>query len=180
VLGERLRLVNPQAKVDAVPMFYEARTAEALLGRKPDWIVDAIDNMTAKCHLLATCRARGIPMVTSTGASGRLDPAAIRLGDLAETRVDRMASEVRKILRTKWEFPRSGPFGIPAVYSEETPAHPQELHYDNGLGFRCICPSGPNDFHSCEKRRMIYGTASFVTGTFGMMCASVVVRGIVG
>jgi tRNA A37 threonylcarbamoyladenosine dehydratase len=59
-------------------------------------------------------------------------------------------------------------------------AGPHELTYDGGQGFRCVCPGGKNELHSCEERRVIYGTAGFVTGTFGMTCASVVVRGLLG
>jgi tRNA A37 threonylcarbamoyladenosine dehydratase len=179
VLAERLRLINPQAEVRAVPRFYDAETAAAILGQAPDYIVDAIDNVTAKCHLLATCKRLLIPIVCATGASGRLDPTAIEISDLAETRIDPLAQEVRKILRQKYGFPQSGPFGISAVYSSEAPRPPIELHYDEGTGFRCVCPGGKNDFHSCDERRLIYGTASFVTGSFGLCCASVVVRALV-
>lgn len=180
VLAERLREVNPQARVDGLPRFYSEATAEELLAEPPDYVVDAIDNLTAKCHLLATCAAKGIPVVTSTGASGRMDPLALRVADLAQTKVDPMALAVRKILREKHDFSRKRKFGIPAVYSEEEPRMPVELHYDRGRGFKCVCPGGKNDQHSCEQRAMIYGTASFVTGAFGLTLASVVVRNLVG
>lgn len=180
ILAERLQLVNPQAKVEGIKQFYNERTSEALLAHQPDFVVDCIDNITAKCHLLATCRERAIPVICSTGASGRIDPTRIRVADLAETRVDPLASAVRKILRSKYAFPAQGAFGIPSVFSEESAADPHELHYDNGQGFRCVCPGGKNEFHSCEDRSVIYGTAGFVTGIFGMMCASLVVQSIVG
>jgi tRNA A37 threonylcarbamoyladenosine dehydratase len=176
VLAERLRQINPQVEAEAVPHFYSARTADALLAGPPDFVVDAIDNVTAKCHLLATCRARGIPVVSSMGASGRLDPTRVVTCDLADTKVDPLADAVRRTLRKKYAFPQTGPFGIAAVCSPEPPADPHELTYDGGEGFRCVCPGGTNDFHSCEERRVIYGTAAFVTGTFGLACASVVVR----
>lgn len=178
ILGERLEKINPQASVVVHKLFYNERTSERLLGHEVDYVVDAIDNITAKCHLLATCKERGIPVVTSTGASGRMDPTALRIDDLAATRVDPLAQHVRKILRTKYGFAAKGPFGIPAVYSTESPAEPHELTYDGGKGFRCVCPGGKNDLHSCEERAVIYGTAGFVTGTFGMACASVVVKGL--
>lgn len=180
VLAERLGLVNPQAEVRAVPRFYDADTAAQILAAGPDYIVDAIDNVTAKCHLLATCRRLRLPVVSATGASGRADPTALRIADLAETRVDPLAAEVRKILRRKHGFPQEGPFGVQAVFSVEHPRAPAELRYDEGEGFRCVCPGGKNEFHSCEERRVIYGTASFVTGAFGLFCASVVVRALAG
>jgi tRNA A37 threonylcarbamoyladenosine dehydratase len=178
VLAERVRLINPQAEPRPLPLFYSARTSDQLLGAGPDFVVDAIDNVTAKCHLLASCRSRGLRVVSSTGASGRLDPTALEIVDLAETRVDPLADAVRRALRQKYDFPKSGPFGIPAVFSTEPPAQPHQLHYDGGEGFHCVCPGGQNDFHSCEERRIIYGTAGFVTGAFGLACASVVVRAL--
>ena len=60
----------------------------------------------------------------------------------------------------------------------EAPSAPHELHYDHGAGFRCVCPGGKNEFHSCEERPIIWGTAGFVTGAFGLACASVAVRHI--
>lgn len=178
VLAERLRLINPEAEIKAVPLFYEARLADKLL-RGADFVVDAIDNLTAKAHLLATCRAQGIPVVCSTGASGRTDPTAIRTCDLADTKVDPLAHALRKILRQKHGLPRTGPLGIPAVFSAEPMRDPVELTYDKGEGFHCVCPNGENDHHSCEERHVIWGTASFVTGAFGLTCASVVVRALV-
>jgi tRNA A37 threonylcarbamoyladenosine dehydratase len=176
LLAERVKLINPQARAEAVALFYSQKTSEEILGRAPDYVVDAIDNVTAKCHLLASCKQRRLPVVSSTGASGRMDPTQLRVVDLAETKIDPLADAVRRALRQKYDFPPTGPFGIPAVYSTEVPAAPSELHYDGGEGFRCVCPGGSNDFHSCEERRIIYGTAGFVTGAFGLTCASVVVR----
>ncbi len=178
VLADRLALVNPQATLDVVARFYDAATSGLILDRaeKPDFVIDAIDNITAKCHLIAACKQRGLPLVSSMGAAGRCDPTALRIADLADTRIDPMAQEVRKILRTKWGFPQEGMFGIRSVFSVEKPREPVDLHYDEGLGFGCVCPGGKNDHHSCEERRLIYGTASYVTGSFGLFCASVVVN----
>lgn len=182
ILAERLAQVNPKAVVNPIQFFYNDRTSERLLnpqGQPLDFVVDAIDNVTAKCHLLARCRELGIPVVSSTGASGRFDPTCIEIADLAKTKVDPLARDVRKILRTQYGFPTGKKkFGITAVYSTEDPAAPLELTYDNGEGFRCVCPGGTNGMHSCEHRSVIYGTAGFVTGTFGMVCASVVVRAL--
>ena len=155
-----------------------SQRSEELLALLPDYIVDAIDNLTAKSHLLATCRARSIPLVTSLGAAGRMDPGQIAVADLARTKFDPMGRVIRRILRKNYDFPKSGPFGVSAVYSTEVAREPEPVTYDGGLGFRCVCPGGSNDFHSCDKRRIIYGTSSFVTGTFGLFCASVAVRAL--
>jgi len=176
VMAERIRLINPQIEAKAVPLFYDARIADQLLRNDVDFVVDAIDNITAKCHLLAACRTAQKPVVCSTGASGRMDPCQVEVADLAHTRVDPLAQSVRKILRQKHDFPSQGPWNIPGVFSTEPLAKPAELHYDQGRGFECVCPSGDNEHHTCDDRNIIWGTAGFVTGAFGLACASVVVR----
>lgn len=180
IMGERLRKINPQARVDVRAEFYSEKTSEEILALQPDYIFDAIDNMTAKCHLLATCRERGLKVVTSAGSAAKLDPLRVRLVDLAQTTVDPMAAQVRKILRQKHAFPEDKHFGIPCVFSDEVPRQPKELKYDNGQGFKCVCPQGQNDLHSCDNRNVIHGTASFVTGAFGLAGASWIVRDILG
>lgn len=178
VMAERLRKVNPQAKVTAIPQFYNAETSEMMLSHQPDYIVDAIDNLTAKAHLLATCRDRNIKVITSGGSAAKMDPTRIKISDLGETYVDPLAAQLRKILRQKHNFPDSKNFNIPCVFSDELPMQPEELVYDKGQGFKCVCPQGQNDLHSCEHRNVIWGTASFVTGAFGLAMASHIVREI--
>lgn len=179
VLAERLQRVNPQATVIGLRTFYNAQRSDELLtppgGGRYDFVVDCIDNMTAKAHLLATCRARGIPVVASMGAAGRRDPTQIRLADLSATHGCPMAKDLRKILRRHHGFPEKEPFGITAAFSTEPRTWPKALSYDGGEGFRCVCPH-KSDEHGCDSRSLIDGTASFVTGTFGLMVASVVVN----
>jgi Dinucleotide-utilizing enzymes involved in molybdopterin and thiamine biosynthesis family 1 len=177
VMAERLRKINPQAKVNVVAEFYNAESSESILGLKPDFIVDAIDNLTAKTHLLSTCRERGIKIITSAGSGAKMDPTRIQITDLGKTHTDPMAHQVRKILRQKYAFPE-GAFDIPCVFSDEEPMPSVELTYDKGQGFKCVCPQGQNNLHSCEHRPVIWGNASFVTGAFGLAMASWVVRHI--
>ncbi len=178
VMAERLRLVNPQATVESHRVFYSEANSAELLDCRPDYVIDAIDNVTAKCHLLATCKQRGIPVICSTGAAARLDPTYIEVADLSQTRIDPLARSVRKILREQYGFggPRDGEWGIQAVFSTEEPIAPSPLLYDVGQGFKCVCPQGQNGMHECEKRNRVDGTAGFVTGAFGLTCASAVVK----
>lgn len=176
VLAERMRKINPQAQVEAKVMFYNEETSEEILGTKPDYVLDGIDNLTAKSHLIATCRERKIPLISSTGAAAKVNPMAVKLKDLAESHTDPMAHQLRKILRQRKGFPSEGPFGVDCVFSDEVPREPVILKYDNGEGFKCVCPQGQNDLHSCDKRNVIYGNASFVTGTYGFVMASWVVQ----
>jgi tRNA A37 threonylcarbamoyladenosine dehydratase len=184
VMAERLRKINPKVRIITRQAFYNAETSDRLLfaadAPKADFVIDAIDNMTAKCHLIQMCRDHEIPMVVCMGAAGRLDPTQIRVVDLNRTEMDPFARMVRKVLRLKHGFPGKALTGIPAVFSPEPKIDPQELAYDGGEGFRCVCPQGQNDFHSCEHRNQIEGSAGFVTGAFGLAAASVAVRALTG
>lgn len=178
VMGDRLQKINPGAKIKSIAKFYNADHCEEIFKDKPDFVVDAIDNITAKCHLINYCKTENIPIVVSTGSGGRMDPSQIKVADLAQTTVDPLARSVRKVLRDKHGFaPEENlPWGIPAIYSTEPYSEPAELNYDGGKGFRCVCPQGDNPYFQCDNRNLILGNASFVTGTFGFMAASVVVR----
>lgn len=178
VMAERLRLINPRCEVVTRQEFYNAASSDALLAGDPDLVVDAIDNLAAKTHLISTCRARGVPLVVSGGASGRMDPTQIRVADLNAVDGDPFLAATRKLLRKAHGFPHRDKelWGIPAIYSLEPAADPLDLDYDAGEGFRCVCPQGDNGLHGCMHRNVIYGTASFVTGAFGLACASAAVR----
>jgi tRNA A37 threonylcarbamoyladenosine dehydratase len=178
VMAERLRRVHPPSTVEPIAEFYEAESSDRLLDGRVDYVVDAIDNMTAKSHLIATCIARGLPVVSSMGAAARMDPTAIRVADLTETIRDPFARSLRKMLRKSHGIrcERGAPVGVDAVYSEEQPLAPLAPSYDGEEGFRCVCPNNENGKHTCERRSRIDGSAAFVTGAFGLACASVVVR----
>ncbi len=178
LLAQRIKAINPDAAVDSVQAFYDPETSESLLTPRPDFVIDAIDNVTAKLHLLTTCLKKNIPVVSVAGAGAKLDPTMVRVADLSETRIDPLARVVRKELSRRG-IETTKHVGIPVVYSEEKAIAPESPTWD-AEGFRCICPHAEDSPHECEKRRLIYGTASFVTATFGNAAASVVVREIAG
>ena len=176
VLAERLAKINPGCTVVSHVRFFNADSCDELLGDRPDYLIDAIDSITPKCLLLATCRDRKIPVISSTGSSGRLDSTKVEIRDLGQTELDPLARAVRQILRQQYGFPDKGKFNIPAIFSPEPPTMPEALTYDNGKGFRCVCPQGDNPYFNCDSRNLIMGSAGFVTGAFGMAAASHVVR----
>ena len=179
LMAQRCREVNPECTVEGVPEFYRAETSEQLLQPGWDFIVDAIDNVKAKLHLLNRCVQLGVPVVSSMGAAGRLDPTAIRVDDLSETIMDPFAKDVRKLLRRKYGVDTERRTGITTVYSIEPPRSPVPLTYDAATeGFLCVCPSRENDFHTCDHRTQVNGSVAFVTSVFGMNAAGVVVRRI--
>lgn len=178
VLAERIALIDPRLVVETVPLFYGAATANRILKSDIDYVIDATDNVTAKCHLLAECKERGLRVITTLGSAGRMDPLAVTTTDLAKTKNDGLATAVRRVLRHEHHFPMRGNLGIRAVWSTEESRDPLPLAYDGDEGFHCVCPGGKNEHHSCEERSLVRGSASFVTGTFGLVAASVVVNAI--
>ncbi len=108
-----------------------------------------------------------------------MDPTRIKIDDLAKNEIDPMSHTVRKILRQDYNFPRTKFFDIPCVFSDEIPMEPVELHYDLGQGFKCVCPQGQNGFNTCDNKNLINGSASFVTGAFGLAAASWIVKQVI-
>ena len=174
LLAERVRAINPDMVVNPIQAFYDPANSKALLSPAPDFVIDAIDNVTAKLHLIETCLGSDIPIVSVTGSSARMDPTQVRVADVSKTRVDPLARIVRKELSRRG-FDLSNEVGLPVVFSEEEVLQPLPPSWDKE-GFRCICPYAEDSPHACEKRRVIYGSASFVSSAFGMAAASVAVR----
>ncbi|MFL5355154.1 ThiF family adenylyltransferase [Archangium sp.] len=176
LMAQRCKEINPDVNVVGLREFYRDDLADQLLAPGSyDYVVDAIDNVKAKLHMLHRCVSLGIPVVSSMGAAARLDPTAIRVEDLCETHMDPFAKDIRKLLKRKYEVNTDRPTGITAVYSIEQRRQPVSLRYDADDGFSCVCPND-NDFHSCEHRNQIDGSVAFVTSVFGMNAAGVVVR----
>jgi tRNA A37 threonylcarbamoyladenosine dehydratase len=174
VMAERARAINPECQVHAIAEFFTSANAETLFAAKFDAVLDAIDNVPNKCLLIARCREQNIPIVTTGGAGGRRDPTAIRVTDLAATTHDRLLQSVRKTLREQFGFPRDPKqlFGVDCVFSAE----PQVYPHSNGS----VCPqreSGSDLRLNCDTG---YGTATFVTGTFGFAAAAQVVQKLAG
>lgn len=179
VMAERLKKINPAVKVNPLLKFFNQDSRDEIFTVKPDYVIDAIDSVTPKCMLLDHCLKNKIPVICATGSAGKLDPTRIQISDLADTEMDPLAKAVRRILRQQYGFPEKGEFGIQAVYSPEAATSPEELKYDNGQGFKCVCPQGQNPYFNCDNRNVIMGSAGFVTSAFGMACASKVVRDLI-
>lgn len=169
VLAERFATIHPGVRIHTVQRRLDATCAEEVLDPSLDHVVDAIDLLTDKSLLIELCLRRHIPIVTSTGAGARLDPTRIEVVDLADTRVDPVARELRHILRKKYHRDLTQPLGIPAILSTEPRHRPPR-------------PPGPGDTgpDGLPRKQPIEGTLGCVTAAFGMAAASVVIRKLMG
>ncbi|MCM2357793.1 MAG: tRNA threonylcarbamoyladenosine dehydratase [Geobacteraceae bacterium] len=169
VMAERMRLINPGAEIVPFKDFYAAENSAFLLSQGLDYVVDAIDHFTSKIHLIRSCRERGIPIIASMGAAAKLDPTLIQVADISQTRKCRMARSVRKLLRKEGIEQ-----GVTVVFSTEE-YREQEVR-DGGCKGNCICPNKDDQRFSCEHRRVILGSISYIPAIFGLTMAGVVVN----
>ena len=174
VMAERVRAIHPGCRVTAVGEFFTAANADALLGGELNAVVDAIDSLSHKVALLVACHARKLPAITCGAAGGRRDPTAVRVSDLANATHDRLLTEVRRCLRKEHGFPAGDkPFGITAVFSHERPVYPQQDGTVCTKRDRAALEGGSR--MNCD---LGFGSATFVTGTFGFAAAGALVKRI--
>ncbi len=165
-MAERIRQIDPAIVVRREFRFFTETSCDELLRCGADAVVDCIDSIPHKCLLLAECRKRELRVVTVGAAGGRADPTKVQVADLSRSYDDALLQRVRKKLRQNHGFPGTpGKWGIPAVSSEPV-RYPQSdgtVRCGGRSNLRLDCASG-------------YGTAGFVTGTFGFAAAAATVE----
>ncbi len=169
VMAERCRAINPNIQVEPVKVFFSAENADELLDRGYDFVLDCIDHITAKLHLIEHCFKNKIPIIASMGAANKLDPTKIVVADLAQTEKCRLARVIRRELRR-----RGISTGVPVVYSTE------EFHQLSDQSAtcndNCICPNKNDHQWRCTDRRVILGSSSYIPPIFGLTMAGEVIR----
>ncbi len=172
-MAERCRQINPQAEVEAIHRFYDAEASDELLGPGYDYVLDCIDHITAKLHLLESCVQRELPIISSMGAANKLDPTLITVADISKTEKCRLARIIRKELRK-----RGIAKGVQVVYSTE---EFRPLSDETAVcAENCVCPNKEEQRWSCEDRRVILGSSSYIPPIFGLTMAGEVIRALVG
>ncbi|MBN1958719.1 MAG: tRNA threonylcarbamoyladenosine dehydratase [Desulfuromonadales bacterium] len=155
VMARRCLSINPQLKIVARHEAYGADTSAELLGAGYDYVLDCIDDITAKLHLMQRCFELELPVISSMGAANKLDPRQIQVADISATNKCRLARTIRKELRR-----RGIDQGIKVVYSTEE--------------FRPL--TGPD----AARRKPLLGSSSYLPPLFGLMMAGVVVQELIG
>ena len=166
VARQRVLDIRPDCRVECLSSFVHADTMDTVLAGPPDLVVDAIDSVAPKVELIAAAVTRGLPIVSSMGAAGRTDPAAIRVGPLAASISCTLARAIRKRLRR-----RQIPLQLTAVYSVELV--PDRLEED----LDCI---ETEETLVRGRPREPLGSLPTLTGIFGLALANAALQNLAG
>jgi len=167
VMKERVLEINPMAIVTTHQCFYSAETADQFDFSEYDYIVDAIDTVSAKLEMIMRAQEKGVPIISCMGAGNKLDPTRFEVADIYKTSVCPLARVMRKELKAR------GVKELKVVYSQEPAIKPLE---DMALSCKanCICP--PGAVSKCTMKRQIPGSNAFVPAVAGLIIAGEVVK----
>lgn len=157
-LGSRLKDINDNVELEIIDEYIiDERIIEILEKDNYDYVVDAIDTLTPKIFLILHSLKLNIPIVSSMGSGGKLDPMQIRIDDISKSYNCNLAHAVRKKLHKYGVYG-----GFPVVYSSEK-VSPEAIKEEVGT-----------------NKRSAVGTISYLPPIFGCMCASVAIRKLIG
>lgn len=167
VMKDRILEINPDARVEVHKCFFLPENADEFPFEEYDYIVDAVDTVTAKISLVMKAQEMNVPIISSMGAGNKLEASQFRVADIYKTKVCPLARVMRR------ELKKRGVKKLKVVYSEEQPTRPVE---DMAISCRtnCICP--PGAAHKCTERRDIPGSVAFVPSVAGLIIAGEVVK----
>ena len=154
-MRDRILDINPKAVVEIFQRFYLPDCADQLIRPDYDYIVDAIDTITAKIDIIVNTKKLGIPVISCMGAGNKLDPTRFEIADIYKTTVCPLAKVMRKELRDR------GVDSLKVLYSKEVPIKPMESE-------------------EVSERRQIPGSISFVPSVAGLIIAGEVVKDLIG
>ena len=154
VVAERIRDINPDANVQTRAEFFLPENADTFDFSAYDFVIDAIDTVSAKVEIAVRCSALGIPMISSMGTGNKLDPSALKISDLSKTSGCPLARVMRR------ELKKRGITHLPVVYSEEAPL--------------------PTLYEArSESGKPIPGSISFVPSVAGLLAASAAIKHLI-
>ncbi|WP_024834061.1 tRNA threonylcarbamoyladenosine dehydratase [Ruminiclostridium josui] len=171
VMRDRVLEINPKCDVTIIQKFYMPDVADEILDSSFDYIVDAIDTVTAKIDLVVRANQLGIPIISAMGAGNKTDPTRFQVSDIFKTTVDPLAKVVRKELRNR------GIKKLKVVYSTEEPIKPVETE-TSSCSAGCICPKGTA--RKCTVKHQIPGSLSFVPSVMGLIIGGEVIKDLIG
>jgi len=170
VMKERILEINPNAEVEVYQKFYLPDSANEMIHDDYDYIIDAIDTVTAKIDLIVNAGKMGIPIISCMGAGNKLDPTQFEVADIYSTTICPLARVMRKELRQREVK------SLKVVYSKEIPIKPVETE-TSSCSSSCICPKGTA--RTCTIKHQIPGSISFVPSVAGLIIAGEVIKDLI-
>lgn len=156
LMEQRIKDINPDINLTTIKEFQTPEMMKMTLEKKYSYIIDAIDSISPKLHLIQTAYYNGRKIISSMGAGGKMDPTRVKVADISKTDICPLAQYVRKRLKYMGIYK-----GVNCVFSDELPAKYSIMRTD-GTKFK----------------KSAYGTISYLPAVFGFTCASVVIRHI--
>ena len=150
VVKERLLDINKDLNINAIKVTFNKESSDEIFSTKYDYVVDAIDMVSSKIHLVEECIKRNIPIISSMGMGNKLDPTKIEVSDISQTHTCPLAKVMRKELRDR------GIENLKVVFSTEQPLEPKKK-ISNG-------------------HRILPGSISFMSSSGGLVIASQVIK----
>ena len=169
-MRERILDINPDALVEVHQVFYTAQNADQFDLSYYDYVVDAIDTVSAKLELVERATRLGVSIISSMGTGNKLDPSCFVISDIRKTSVCPLARVMR------YELKKRGIASLKVIYSKEPAITPIETDALS-CKFNCICPPGTQ--RKCSIRRQVPGSVSFVPPVAGFILASEVVKDLI-
>jgi len=140
VMKERMLDINPKVDVTVHKCFFLPENADEFPFETYDYVVDAVDTVTAKIEIIMRCKALNVPVISCMGAGNKLDPSRFKVADIYKTTMCPLAKVMRH------EMKKRGVKKLKVVYSDEKPIRPLE-DMGNSCRNNCICP--PGAAHKC-------------------------------
>lgn len=167
VMRERMLDINPNVDVRCYKEFFLPENADTFPFAEYDYIIDAVDTVTAKVSLVMKANEYKVPIISCMGAGNKLDGTQFRVADIYKTRYCPLAKVMRH------EMKKRGIKKLKVVYSEEPVTRPID---DMSISCRthCICP--PDAKHKCTERRDIPGSTAFVPSIAGLIIGGEVIK----
>jgi tRNA A37 threonylcarbamoyladenosine dehydratase len=169
VTRDRILDINPDAAVNIYKCFFLPENAADFDFTSYDYVVDAVDTVTAKIAIIMSAKEAGVPVISCMGCGNKMDPSLLKVADIYKTSMCPLAKVMRHEMRKR------GVKKLKVVYSTEKVSRP--LEGEDSCRTQCICPPGTK--RKCTERRDIPSSSAFVPPAAGMLIASEVVRDLI-
>lgn len=163
VMRDRILDINPEADVSVHKCFFLPENSDKFPFDKYDYVVDAVDTVTAKLEIITKCKENNVPVISSMGAGNKLDASMFKVADIYKTKICPLAKVMRR------ELKKRNIDSLKVVYSEEVPLKPlsceNEVSEETALGH--------------TQRRAVPGSIAFVPSVAGLIVAGEVIKDII-